>query len=259
MSRSALGPLLVIDAVSGSQVDALERQIVALQNLSQAQVDLHLADATSRVGQHFMRPVRLLLVDRHTGAVQADIARRVECWGCLVQTDLGRGQEHGDSCGYNAAYDAGKFLAHHGEGPWWQPQIIAWQPHQAQLVQIGAANQFLNNPGPSARFLSSEEVLHLVSRDVDQPDGRWRRNFGGALSWDWAFVSLHDAMLQSTRTLQPHESFCWTAVLNTVQSGCRGSHWFSVLVHCPPAMTPQAPPADPGRRGPRTDDMDENS
>ena len=239
----ALRGTRVVDEVPAAQVEALQQQVAALQRMSEAQVDMHLADAVGKFRSHSKRPVKLLLAERHTGPVQVALAQRALRWGCVVHTDLGRGQEHGDSCGYNAAVDIERFLAHRGRGPWWQPEATAWQPHQASLAEISAANEFLAaGGGGPARLLTSMEVVRLVARAFEDPvalDG-----FGGALPWDLSLVAFHDAVLESIRAMSPHEGFHWGAVLNTVRSGGRGSHWFPMAVFCPPAMPLATPPAE---------------
>ena len=199
IARPVLGPVDVADEILASQVGALQQQVRALQGMSGAQVDMHLADSVGRLRRHRVRQIRLLIADRHIGPAQVALARRASRWGCDVLMDLGRGQQHGDSCGYNSAFDVGQFLAHCGEGPRWQPQATTWQPRQASLGGIAAANDFLDaGGGLSARLLSSMEVSRLVSHAADQQGAREVDGFGGGLAWDQSLAALHDAMLQST-------------------------------------------------------------
>ncbi len=173
------------------------------------------------------------------------LATRASRWGCGVRADHGRGQQHGDSCGYNASVDLGRFLVHRGDGPWWRPEATAWQPHQAPLGEIAAANAFLGfGDDQPARRLLSTDVSSLVARGAGRARASGIDGFGGILPWDLALVALHDALLHAAQSDSPNEGFHWGAILNTTRAGHPGSHWFSLFVYCPPSMVPTPVPAD---------------
>ncbi len=246
-ARPAMQSPEAVEAISPSQVDTLQLQVQALRGMSDAQVDAHLADAVGKLRQHRASPVRLLLADRHIGPVQLALAQRALRWGCVVHVDFARGQQHGDSCGYNAAVDVGACLAQSGEGPWWHPETAPWQPHQVSQGEIEAANSFLGIDGGSlARLLLSEEVSRLVARASGKPGPSEVEDFGGVLPWDLALVRIHDAALQAARAGGRREPFLWGGVLNTVRVGGRGSHWFMALLSCRPAAAPRIPPSAGG-------------
>ena len=106
-----------------------------------------MAAAVASLQHHRGQPVRLLITDRHEGPIPALLAKRAADWGCAVHMDLGRGQEHGNSCGYNSAVDVAAFLADPGEGPWWSPPGPEWEPHQTTVDSIADANGHSQN-GP---------------------------------------------------------------------------------------------------------------